>query len=131
MRERIAAVPNRSDKGRPGQAAGQKATLNALAKRLRAVEEKVAQLDSLINNHTGVNERSTILRTWPEIARFLRVSPSSARRWHTRMALPAVRLGRAVVSDKAWLRQWLMVLRQEKARIKDANAASLAEGGKE
>ena len=61
MRERIAAVPNRSDKGRPAQAAGQKATLNALAKRLRAVEEKVAQLDSLMNTYTGVNGGSTVL----------------------------------------------------------------------
>ena len=115
----------------PSERFRKKNTKRPLASRVRALEKRVAELEIHINDHTGVNGGSTILRTWPEIARFLRVSPSSARRFNKKMALPAVRLGRAVVSDKAWVRQWLMVLRQEKARIKDANAASLSKGGKE
>jgi len=107
-----------------------KNTKRPLASRVRALEKRVGEIETHMDGLINTGEGSTILRTWPEIARFLRVSPSSARRFGKKMALPVVRLGRAVVSDKAMLRQWLMVLRQEKARIKDANAASLARGGK-
>ncbi len=94
-------------------------TLWTLAARVKAVEQRVAQMDSLINRHTDVYQGTTILRGWSAIGQFLGISSSSARRWGKKMALPAARIGRHVLSDKEWIRRWLLIVGEEKRRLRE------------
>jgi hypothetical protein len=79
----------------------------------------MAQMNIQTDTHMGIERGSTILRTWPRIGEFLGVSPSTARRWGKKMALPCARVGRHVLSDKEWIRRWLLIVGQEKRKLRE------------
>ncbi len=98
----------------------QRVSLETLAERVRAIEEKFDEVASHMSIHMGT-PIDGLWPAWPsllvghaEIARFIKKSPSAVRRYARKMGFPAWRFGRHVVSHPNLIASWLIAVEKKR-----------------
>ena len=99
-------------------------SLEILEKRVAAIEKTLADFTARTTKHTTIHTGTPgflsglpgLLVGHAEIARFIRKSPATVRRYARRMAFPAMRFGRHVVSHPQMIFDWLWAV--EKMRLR-------------